>query len=199
MSANFWNTSDGKTATETGGNFETGGGDIEPIPNNTSVLAAIDEAKIDNYNDEDYISLRWVVLQPKEYANRKIFQKVRVWDNDSKKSDKAKRMLAAIDTNAGGKLMASGKAPDDMLLTVSLVNKPMVLKLQTWEIEKDDGTTAKGNWVCAVSPRATQNQQPAQQPAQTAVVNSNTVAAPLSPAQKQAMEREAMINEDVPF
>lgn len=185
--ANFWNTSDGKTAADTSGKFETGGGDIAPIPNNTSVLAAIDEAKIDNYNDESYISLRWVVLQPKEYANRKIFQKVRVWDGDSKKSDKAKRMLAAIDTNAGGKLMAAGKEPDDMLLTVSLVNKPMVLKLQTWEIENQAGELKKGNWVCAVSPRSAA-QQVAQQPA-AAVVQ-----------QPEAKAQELVdFDKDVPF
>jgi hypothetical protein len=150
----FWNLSDNTTAATTGGQFETGGGDIEPIPSNTSVLAVIDEAKVDEYQGERFVSLRWVVLQPKEYTNRKVFQKVRVWDGDSKKSDKAKRMLAAIDTNAGGKLLAAGGEPSDESLTVSLVNKPMVLKLQLWEMDRDDGTKARGNWVSAVSPRS---------------------------------------------
>lgn len=163
----FWNLSDNSDATTTGGQFETGGGDIEPIPAGTSVLAAIDEAKVDDYQGDSYISLRWTVLQPADYANRKIFQKVRVWDGDSKKSDKAKRMLAAIDTNAGGKLMAAGVEPTDESLTVSLVNKPMVLKLQVWEIETDDGSMKRGNWVSAVSPRNAQ-QQASQQKAREA-------------------------------
>jgi len=150
----FFTLSDNSNAAETGGQFETGGGDIEPIPSGTTVLAAPDEAKIDDYNGEQFISIRWVVLQPAEYANRKIFQKVRVYDSDSKKSDKAKRMLAAIDTNAGGQLLASGEAPDDHNLTVALVNKPMMLKLQVWEIEKEDGSgKMRGNWVSAVAPR----------------------------------------------
>lgn len=148
----FWSTSDNKQI-EKAGTFESGGGDIEPIPAKTQVLAAPDEAKWDEYQGDEYISLRWNILQPKEYANRKIFQKVRVCDSDPKKSDKAKRMLAAIDTNAGGKLLASGERPTDESLTRCLVNKPMVLMLQVWEIEKDDGTTAKGNWISAVSPR----------------------------------------------
>lgn len=148
----FWNLSDNETV-ENNGQFESGGGDIEPIPKNTDVLAAPEEAKWDEYDGNEYISVRWTVLAPKEYQNRKVFQKIRVYDADTKKSDKAKRMLAAIDTNAGGKLLKSGKAPTDESLTKCLVNKPMVLKLQVWEIETDDGSKKRGNWVSAVSPR----------------------------------------------
>lgn len=152
--SNFWNTSDNKKV-ETGGEFESGGGNIEPIPGNTSVLAACDEAKWDNYEGDHYISLRWVVLQPADYKGRKVFQKLRVKDADSKKSDKAKRMLAAIDTNAGGHLLASGAEPTDEAMTKHLTNKPMALKIQVWEIEANDGSGMKrGNWVSAVSPKA---------------------------------------------
>jgi hypothetical protein len=149
----FWNLSDNTSASETGKSFEMGGGDMEPIPANTSVLAAPDEAKLDNYEGDEYISLRWTILAPKEYANRKVFQKIRVFDPDTKKSDKAKRMLAAIDSNAGGQLIASGQEPTDALLTKCLVNKPMHLKLQVWEMNDK-----KGNWVAAVSPRAATNE-----------------------------------------
>lgn len=148
----FFTTSDNK-AIEKSGSMEMGGGDIEPIPAKTQVLAAPDEAKWDEYEGDEYVSLRWSILQPKEYAGRKIFQKIRVCDSDSKKSDKAKRMLAAIDTNAGGKLLASGERPTDESLTRCLVNKPMVLLLQLWEIKQDDGTVKRGNWIGAVSPR----------------------------------------------
>jgi len=152
----FWNLSDNTDATQTGKTFEMGGGDIEPIPANTSVLAAPDEAKIDEYEGQEYISLRWTVLAPKEYANRKVFQKIRVFDHDTKKADKAKRMLAAIDANAGGGLVAAGTLPTDALLTKCLVNKPMLLKLQVWEMNDK-----KGNWVAAVSPRTATNDTPA--------------------------------------
>ena len=150
----FFNLSDNSNAADTGSSFDMGGGDLPPIPNNTEVLAAPDDAKWDKTIDgEQYISLRWTVLAPKEYANRKIFQKVRVDRADEKKADKAKQMLAAIDANAGGKLAADGRRPTDQSLVVALVNKPMVLKLKVWEMPKDDGTTGTGNWVAAVSPR----------------------------------------------
>jgi hypothetical protein len=144
----FWNTSDNQ-GLPSNGQFETGGGDIEPIPSNTSVLAAPDEAKWDEYQGDRYINLRWVVLAPAEYKNRKIFQKIRVNDSDLKKRDKAIRMLAAIDSNAGGKLMATGREPSDGELISALANRQMVLKLQVWETDDKK----RGNWVAAVSPK----------------------------------------------
>ena len=153
--SNFWTSSDNEKIGGGSGEFETGGGNIEPIPGNTNVLAACDEAKWDEYEGDRYISLRWVVLQPADYKGRKIFQKLRVIDSDAKKADKAKRMLAAIDTNAGGALLASGAAPTDEAMTKHLTNKPMVLKIQIWEIEANDGSGMKrGNWVSAVSPKS---------------------------------------------
>jgi hypothetical protein len=67
---NFWELEDGDL--DTTGSFETGGGDIEPIPAKTQVLASIDEAKFDEYGGDQYISIRWNILQPEEYKNRKI-------------------------------------------------------------------------------------------------------------------------------
>ncbi len=150
------------------GNFETGGGDMELIPAKTQVLAAPDEAKWDAPKDggDSFVSIRWTVLQPKEYENRKVFHKLRVNDPDPKKAEKAKRMLAAIDANAGGKLMAAGVEPTDQSLTASLVNKPMMLLLQVWELEDENtGEKKRGNWVSAVSPRTAGGaQKPAQAP-----------------------------------
>lgn len=161
----FWNLSDGEDVkTNTTGEFEQGGGRMEVIPDNTSVLAAIDEAKWDRTQDQDrYISLRWTVLAPEEFKNRKIFQKV--WVLDPKPNtkpekvdqvrDKAKRMLAAIDMNAGGKLLAKGEMPTDESLTACLTNKPMVIKVMVWEMpDRQTGGTAQGNWVGAVSPKS---------------------------------------------
>lgn len=167
------------------GNFETGGGDMTPIPAKTQVLAAPDEAKwvSPQSGDPDYIEIRWSILQPKEYENRKIFHKLRVNDGDSKKADKAKRMLAAIDANAGGKLMAAGVEPTDQSLTVNLVNKMMMLMLQVWEMEID-GQAKTGNWVSAVSPKG------------------GAVSAP-APAAREAQPQRAAasggFDDDIPF
>ena len=130
--------------------FESGGGSIEPIPDNTNVLAAIDQAvwQEDRAGGASYIEFRWSVMAPAEYANRKVFQKVRVRDEDAKKAEKAKRMLVAIDANAGGKIFAGGKEPTEQDLQKHLMAKPMVLRVQIWEIEGK-----VGNWVSAVSAR----------------------------------------------
>jgi hypothetical protein len=148
----FWNLSDTNEKLDTSGSFESGGGDLAPIPADTQVKAAIDEAKWDSYEGNDYVSLRWNVLAPAEYKGRKLFQKVRVKDGDNKKADKAKKMLAAIAVNAGGGLLKVA-APSDQDLQKHLMNKPMALLLKVWEIDKSDGTgKATGNWVSAVSP-----------------------------------------------
>lgn len=155
----FFSLSDGSNA-QTDGTMDMGGGDIAPIPKNTNVLAAITESKIDEYQGERYINNAWTILQPAEYKNRKIFQKIRVFDEDTTKRDKAIRMLAAIDANCGGKLVKSGKEPTDQLLTQALINRPMVCNLQVWEIKEErDGTPLpkdewkSGNWISKVAPR----------------------------------------------
>lgn len=168
----FWNLNDNSSAANTTGEFDAGGGNMEPIPSGTQVLAAAEEASWDDYEGDEFISIRWTILAPAEFKNRKVFQKLYVLGDarakdSAKKADKAKRMLAAIDMNAGGKLLASGEKPTDESLTRCLVNKPMMLRLEVWEMELD-GAVKSGNWVSAVAPRNKQAQpqqpQQAQQP-----------------------------------
>jgi hypothetical protein len=143
----FWTTE----ALASTGTVETGGGDMTPIPAKTQVKAAIDEAKWDAYEGDEYISLRWTVLAPAEFKNRKIFQKIRV--NDPAKAEKAKKMLGAIAVNAGGGLLKTAGEPTDSDLQKHLLNKPMALLLQVWKIKPDDGgDEITGNWISSVSP-----------------------------------------------
>jgi len=166
----FWDTSDGEDVkSNTTGEFDAGGGNMGVIPDNTSVLAVIDEAKWDkNQSGDRFVSLRWSVLQPEEFANRKVFQKLwcgadadpRAKDAD-KKRDKAKRMLAAIDMNAGGKLLAKPVEPTDEMLTSCLTNKPMVIKVMVWDMrDPQTGDIAQGNWVGAVAPKSAPRSTP---------------------------------------
>lgn len=159
--AGFWNLSDGEDAAKTGAEYEIPGGNMDPIPAGSSVLAMIDEAKWDHtQNDaEEYISLRWTVLAPEEYKNRKVFHKLWVTDHDPNakdhakavaKTDKARKMLAAIDANAGGKLTAKDARPTDDDLARALQDRPMVITLMTWESNTGGGG---GNWVSAVAPK----------------------------------------------
>ena len=157
----FWNLSDGDDIHKTSGNFETGGGNFEPIPDGTNCLALIEEAKVDqDRSGNQFVSVRWSVLLPAEYKNRKVFQKIWCLDDNPRKADaekakdKAKRMLFAIDKNAGGYLVNSGKAPNDNNLAKAFTDKQMQITLQVYEMQGDKGRTITGNWVSAVSPKA---------------------------------------------
>lgn len=180
----FWSTSDGQSAQQTEGKFEMGGGDLAPIPDGTSVLAIAEEAKNDEYQGNAFIKVKWRISKPAEYANRVIFQKVQVFDKDPSKADKAKRMLAAIASNAGGGLFSAmqqrgEESPSDMSLA-QLCNRPMVLKMGVWEL---DDKSKSGNWVQAVSPAKAGTAAPAPAPA---------------PAPKPA-PAAAVLDDDIPF
>ena len=155
--SNFWVTSDNKTIEATG-EFTSGGGKIENIPDDTTCLALIDEAGIAEYDGAEYVNLRWTVLEPVAYKGRKIFHKVRVFDADIAKADKAKKMLMAIDTNCGGKLAESQEAPNDNSMAKALLNKPMLIKVMTWELNG-----RSGNWIASVSPRNKATSAPIQE------------------------------------
>jgi hypothetical protein len=189
----FWTLSDGEEATETGTSYEVpGGGNFDPIPAGSSVLAMIDEAKwAENKEGDEFLSLRWTILEPAEYAKRKIFQKLWVTDADPSvkdaakakaKRDKAKRMLAAIDANAGGKLARGDGRPTDDKLATCICEKPMVITLMVWEINNpgDPRGSANGNWISAVAPKA-------------AGVNVKPAAA------KAAGRSSAALDDEVPF
>lgn len=148
----FWNTSEGEALNQNNsGNAEMGGGNLEPIPANTLLRAIVTEAKWDEAGGDQIIKLRWDVVDG-EYKNRVVFQKLKVCDGDPKKADKAKRMLAAIAHNAGGKLLECAEI-NDQALSMHLTNKPMLIKVQVWKIEAENsqnGEEASGNWVSAV-------------------------------------------------
>mgnify|MGYP003582837521 CR=1 FL=1 len=157
----FWNLSDGDNAAKTGTEYEIPGGNMDPIPAGSSVLAMVDEAKwaTTQNNAEEYVSLRWTVLAPDEFKNRKVFQKLWVTDHDPNakdhakaiaKTDKARKMLAAVDANAGGKLTAKDAKPSNDDLARALQDRPMVITLMVWESNTGGGG---GNWVMAVAPK----------------------------------------------
>ena len=147
---NFWETEEPISTT---GEFETGGGNFEPIPAGTQLIAAIKDAMIDNTDrDGDFINLQWGVLDG-EYKNRVVFQKIHVFSDDAKKAEKAKRMLAAIDANCGGALMKARVEPTGESLRASLLAKPMYITVMVWEtVDNQTGKEISGNWVNAVAP-----------------------------------------------
>lgn len=158
----FWDLDDGESAVTGEKEYQAPTGGFKLIPDGSSVLAMIDEAEwAKDQDDNEYISLRWSVMEPEDYANGKIFQKLWVTDDDprakdgkasAKKRDNAKKMLAAIDANAGGKLARKANRPTDDDLMLALANKPMVITVKVWEMEGRDGPMS-GNWICACAPK----------------------------------------------
>lgn len=151
----FWDNDDGSEIEDTKGEFDAGGGNLDPIPDGSSVLAMPDEAKwAEDKDGNEHISIRWTVAKPEEFANRKVWQKLWVSDDKPRSKDaakdreKAKRMLMAIDANAGGKLKRKAGRPSDEDLALALISKPMVVRLGVWDM---DGK--QGNWVQAVMPK----------------------------------------------
>jgi hypothetical protein len=138
----------GSLAKEAGNSFEMSGS-IEPIEAGTHLLAVMDEAHWQDgrAGGPDYVEVRWNVLQPQQYANRKVYQKVHIEDKDEKRREKHQRMLLTMDAIAGGKLAAAGERPTDAGLA-TLLNKPMMIRVDVWET--DDGK--RGNWVSKVGP-----------------------------------------------
>lgn len=159
----FWDLTDGDNAANGEKEYVQETGNFDPIPDNSNVLAEITEAKWDfARNNEEFLSLRWNVMSPEGYVNRNIFQKLWVTDDDpnvkdadkmAKKRDKAKRMLAAIDANAGGKLAKVSRKPDNDDLALALTQRPMIIKCMVWEKKQADGGTSTGNWISAVFPK----------------------------------------------
>lgn len=156
----FWDLSDGtQVKSETTYEAPSGGG--EPIPNNTNVIAFAEKAEWSKFyeSEDEFINIQWRVTKPEAYKNRVIFQKLDVFGKDprakdpKKKADNAKRMLAAIDANAGGQLATVQGAPSSEDLTRCLTNKFMTIKVMLWEMDGDDGQKRSGNWVAAVSPK----------------------------------------------
>ncbi len=164
----FWNTSTGESAIqENSRTFEIEGGNIDPIPDGAHVLAMIEEAKWATVRDGDaeYINIKWAVLKPEVYANRKTFQKLWVGDLDPSakdkekaiaKRDKALRMFSVIDANAGGKLARMKDKPDNDDLAAALVGKMMVIGLRVWESTNAMGEAASGNWVYFVGEKTSE-------------------------------------------
>lgn len=200
--SNFWDLSDGSTAQSTQ-TFELSGGNLEPIPENTRLRAYIEEATLASteYEPTPYVNLKWRTVKPDAYKNRVLFQKLHIDSPDPKKSDNAKRMLAAIDANCGGNLVTGRLAPDEANMSTHFLNKFMDITVAVWKFDKDDNgnplpsdQVRQGNWIRQVSAAgAGAAQQPSAQPVQQpAPVAQQQRTTPQHPA-------SAPLDEDIPF
>lgn len=162
----FWDLDDGTSAADNvTKEYDAGGGNFDPIPNNSDCLAEITQAKWQSKGEHSekvrFIEIRWDIKAPEAYAKRVVFQKLWVSDLDPNAKDqekakakkgKALRMLATIDANASGRLVGINEMPNDDMLAIALQGSSAVIKVMTWEMAdaRDPTNTMSGNWVSAV-------------------------------------------------
>lgn len=150
---NFWNNDVIKQ--DNNGDFSISNNEFKPIPNNTEAIATITDVTWREFNGEEYIEIKWQIVSPSQYANRLIFQKLKVLDPDSDKSSRAQKMLLAINYNANGNLHELRERPDDMDLKKALQYKLMNIKILVWEFNGKEG-----NWIGAVKPKQALKSEP---------------------------------------
>lgn len=141
---NFWDNCED----DIDGTFESGG--FKLIPDGTNVVFTIENAEwieSDMNYPQERISITWNVEKPEYFAGTKIFQKIKVRDEKEKTANSAKKMFAAIDHNAGGKIRKAKKFPSDDVMAKVLIGKTMGGKMSVWEMND-----ASGNWVNKVYP-----------------------------------------------
>lgn len=162
--SDWWADSSGEDVSKTAEKeFDGGGGSFGLIPDKTNCLMNLDRAAWKETKDGDkFVNVQWSVIKPEVYEKSVLFQKIWCGDLDNsakdpaKKRDKALRMLATIDANAGGKLAKAGREPDDDDLALALTNKQMVCKVMVWEMDDREkpGEKMRGNWIAAVGPKS---------------------------------------------
>ena len=171
------------------GNFDSA---IVNIPDGTVAPALIEECKWESYTDQvtgieaTFIKATWSIVDG-EYQNRKVFQKIKVMDEKQSTKERALQMLAAIDANAGGKVMAAGCMPDDMLLSMSLCNVPMNITISVWEMNGKSGNyiTAVGRLQAPVQQQKPLSQGQAVNQAVAQVQQAQPTAQPTAPQYAQ--------------
>lgn len=187
----FWTTSDGTDVTENAEKeYSVGGGSFEIIPDKTNALALVKNAAWTKDRDGNrYINVQWSIMKPEIYAGQSVFQKLWVGDDDprakdaAKKRDKALKMLATIDANAGGKLAKAGREPDDDDLALALTNKQMGITIMTWDDDKTE--EPGGNWVSTVWAKGAKD---------IAEVKANP-----KPAARKPAPQDDLDDDDIPF
>lgn len=160
---NFWNNDVIDNQGNNGDFSISNNNEFKPIPNNTEAIATIVDANWREFDGNEYIEIKWQIVAPAQYANRVIFQKLKVLDQDSAKSSKAQKMLLAINYNAGGRLHELRERPDDMDLKKSLQYKLMNIKILLWEFNDK-----QGNWIGAVKPKQALAEEPTVAPTRQA-------------------------------
>lgn len=158
MMAGVWSTSTGAKI-EGEQRVRVGGGVIPE--GSTGVFAikqcALDTAKVYDKDgkeagQDDIVKVQWKCVEGHapdgaDIANRVVFQKLRLWDEDDAKCDSARRKLASIDLIANEGHLAADEPELDNEVLGDLLDGEAFLTIGEWA----QGTN-KGNYVTAIGP-----------------------------------------------
>lgn len=170
----FWNLSNNESAAGSTQSYEVPQNNFDPIPEGSSVLAIAEkcawafEDENNHSAGSEYIEVTWSVLDPSEFKNRKIKQKLYVLDGGrnsknpvekfAQKKDRALKFLAAIDFHSGKKLSKIGGKPTDAQLA-SVTGKPIIITLGEYAMAYTNRNTgeegvSRGNHVIGIHSKA---------------------------------------------
>ena len=145
--ASFWSTSDGEKAT--GEVVESSG--FDPLPKDW-YISMLESVTVDEYQGQKKIKLKARVVGDGFGKNRVLFLGLKCWDDDEAKRDRAIQILVKMFNILGVKL-PKGEPDDDDL--ADLVDKPIDLMLDEWEMENSKGELKSGNWLVNVEAKGT--------------------------------------------
>lgn len=118
---------------------QSGGGDFPLIPHDTRILAIVDKVEWDykkNFKnkekEENCISLRFEI-DDGEFKGQKIFKKFFIESENEDQARKDYSMFLNIDANAGGKIRALRRKPENEDLQKYLINKQMAIVIGMME------------------------------------------------------------------
>jgi len=172
MTINFFTTSTGEAIAPTN-SFENSGRQ-QLIPAGTKLHANILEATWEDATQytNQHVLISWYITEQGKYQGFVVKQKIHTFDSNSSKTNKAKKMLMAIDINCKGllaKAAESGKLVigDNGQLARALGGGAALITVDVYEIESTniDPATGElypprtGNWVRAVGPVAKKQAQ----------------------------------------
>lgn len=139
----FWNSELGEISGTAEHAFKTA---YALIPRGTMHLARIDEFSKQQFASDVYYSITWTITSG-EYMNRKVFQKVRVFDENPQRRHRALNMMKFIYMLFGIK-PESNQEPGQHELN-KFVSKHAVIMVDQWQLEVN-GEKKEGNFVSAI-------------------------------------------------
>lgn len=131
---NWWTSSEGRTIDGSAENSHVAF--FPNIPDGTTAPAIIKSAEMKEFNGTEFFSVTYKLVDG-EFKNREVRQKLKCFDDDLKKRDRAKNMLMRLFKLSNEKLHHKNMPTDKDLLP--LQGKVLGIKIQEWFDDNKEG------------------------------------------------------------